>query len=288
MISWTTRKDYPLMVGISLPIADQSMDNAHEAQLWEETNEDWTFEENHAIKAYQWLGERFLSRSMHRLPPTGMPDSISELSITTWKDGKAGYFLFTPTDMIATKMADSETKVLIEYEFGYMHEGIPNAYTLQMMYDDFMFLTQNIWEIYPASPYRRTVDGTIVPHCTRDYRTGQLLRSECVPVEQPPRIIEDRGRGSEIHSPADQGRLLQYWAWEKMPLDVGVLFPTKEDRTYEFWMEMTLRPEPDDGDDPMFYLRIIKAHWMERMRQESPYVAQSLGKVGYDFCAKMK
>jgi hypothetical protein len=212
MIGWTTRKDYPLMVGISLPIADQSFDGAHEAQLWEETNENWIFDANHAAKAYQWLGERFLSRSMHRLPPTGMPESISELTITTWKDGKAGYILFTPIDMIATKMADSETRALIEYEFGYMQEGVPNAYTLQMLYDVFMFLTSNTWEIYPANAYRRTIDGTIVHNCTRDYRTGELLRSEGVTAEPPARIIEDRGRGSEIHSPADQGKLLQYWA----------------------------------------------------------------------------
>jgi hypothetical protein len=217
-----------------------------------------------------------------------MPESIAELSITTWKDGKAGYILFTPTDMIATKMADSETKILIEYDFGYMQEGIGNAYTLQMMNDDFMFLTQHTWEIYPAVAYRRLIDGTIVHNCTKDYQTGQLLRSECTPAEQPARIIEDRGRGSEIHSPADQSRLLQYWAWAKMSLDVGVIFPTVEGRTYEFWMEMSLQPEPDDGDDPLFYLRIIKAHWMERMRHESPYVAQALESVGGDFGARMK
>jgi hypothetical protein len=97
-------------------------------------------EGNQAVRTYQWLGERFISRSSQRLLPVGMPESISEVSISTWKDGKAGYILFTPTDMIATKMADSETKILIEYEFGYMQEGIGNAYTLQMVYEDFMAL----------------------------------------------------------------------------------------------------------------------------------------------------
>jgi hypothetical protein len=70
--------------------------------------------------------------------------------------------------MIATKMAESETRRLIEYEFCYMQEGVPNAYTLQMLYDDFMFLTNNTWEIYPANAYRRTIDGTIVHNCIRD------------------------------------------------------------------------------------------------------------------------
>jgi hypothetical protein len=87
---------------------------------------------------------------------------------------------------------------------------------------------------------------------------------------------------------ADQGKLLQYWAWAQLPLDVGVIFPTLEGRTYEFWMEMTLQREPDDGEDPMFYQRIIKEHWLERMRHESPYVASALEQIGDNFGVKMK
>jgi hypothetical protein len=93
MIGWTTRKDYPLLVGISLPINDQSLDGAHEAQLWEETNENWIFEANHAAQTYQWLINRFASRSVHQLLPTGMPETISTLSVAVWKDGEAGYIL---------------------------------------------------------------------------------------------------------------------------------------------------------------------------------------------------
>jgi hypothetical protein len=73
-----------------------------------------------------------------------------------------------------------------------------------------------------------------------------------------------------------------------MSLDVGVLFPTVDSRTYEFWMEMTLQREPDDGEDSLFYLRVIKAHWLERTRHESPYVAQALESAGDDFSARMK
>jgi hypothetical protein len=133
-----------------------------------------------------------------------------------------GYILFTPADMIATKMADSETKVLLEYDLGYMKVGVPNAYTLQMLYDDFTLLTNGTWDIYPAQAYRRTVDGTIVHNCTTDYRTGQLLRASAEITEPPARVIEDRGRGSEINSVTDQGKLLQYLAWAQLPLDVGV------------------------------------------------------------------
>jgi hypothetical protein len=209
MISWTTRKDYPLLVGISLPIPDQSFDRAHEAQLWEETDENWIIEDDHAAKAFLWLSNRFRSRSLHQLTPTGFPDSVSDLDVSTWRDGKAGYILFVPSDAIMTKLSVSETRILLEYELGYMKVGVPNAYTLQMIYDDFTYLNE-AWDIYPAQACRRLMDGTIVHNCTTDYRTGQLLRAAAETIDPPVSIIEDRGRGSEINSVADQGKLLQY------------------------------------------------------------------------------
>jgi hypothetical protein len=230
------------MIGISLPIADQSYDVGHEAQLWEEVDTDLMFTEKHAEQMYTWLRDRFASRSMHQLLPAGMPESGESFTIQRWKDRKAGYILFTPQSMIATAMAESETQVMVEYDNGYIREVIGNACTIQILYDDFMTLTQNTWEIYPAVAYRRLSDGTIVHNCTRDYRAGQLLRAEGIPVVHPPRIIEDRGRGSEIHSREDQGKLLQYWAWAQLPMDVGVIFPTKDGRTYEFWMAFRLHP----------------------------------------------
>jgi hypothetical protein len=52
MLSWTTLESYPLRIGISLPIPNQAMVDGeevfHEAQLWEETEEEFIIEENHA------------------------------------------------------------------------------------------------------------------------------------------------------------------------------------------------------------------------------------------------
>jgi hypothetical protein len=287
MISWTTRKDYPLMVGISLPIADQSFNGAHAPLLWEETGEELVITKNHAATLFTWLQKRFTNRSTHRFLPVGMPDSLAEVTVSAWKNGKAGYVLFTPSDMIADPISESETKIVIEYDSGYMREGVGNAYTIRMIYDDFMALTQNTWELYPALGYRRLVDGSIVHRCTTDYRTGRLLRGEDVPADQPVRILEDKGRRAEIHSTEDKGRLLQYWAWAQMPLDVGIMFPTKDNRTTEFWLEMRLQPEPDDGD-PMMYLRIIKSIWMARLQKESPYVAAPLSGLGEDLSVKIR
>jgi hypothetical protein len=90
MISWTTRKDYPLLVGISLQIADQSYDGAHEAQLWEEVGTELIVGDNHAEMMYTWLKDRFISRSTAQSLPVGMPETVTEVSVSTWKDGKAG------------------------------------------------------------------------------------------------------------------------------------------------------------------------------------------------------
>jgi hypothetical protein len=290
MISWTTRKDYPLMIGISLRIPDHSYDGGHERQLWEEVGAELIISENHAEKMYIWLKDRFASRSMHQLLPFGMQESFAGLSVSTWKDGKAGYIMFSHPDVIMTAMADSETQVLIEYESGYMREGISNTYTIQILYDDFMAFTENTWEIYPAAAYRRTVDGTIAHNCIRDFRTGQILRSEAIPASQPTRIIEDRGRGSEIHNKEDQGKLMQYWAWAQLPLDVCVIFPTKDGHTYEFWHELSLHPLEENDGDPYFCFRVVKEMWMERLRRDSPCVAYAFERdhLSDDFSVKMR
>jgi hypothetical protein len=52
IISWATLESYPLRIGVSLPVANPVMiddeEVLHEAQLWEETEEQWIITENHA------------------------------------------------------------------------------------------------------------------------------------------------------------------------------------------------------------------------------------------------
>jgi hypothetical protein len=75
-----------------------------------------------------------------------------------------------------------------------------------------------------------------------------------------------------------------------MPLDVGVIFPSKDGRTDEFWLELTLQPLPEDDGEPMFYFRVIKDMWMECLRRDSPYVAYAFDRdhVADDFSFKMR
>jgi hypothetical protein len=82
-------------------------------------------------------------------------------------------------------------------------------------------------------------------------------------------------------------RLLQYWAWAQLPLEAGIIFPTKDGLTVEFWMKLTLQRVEDD-DVPGTYSRVAKEMWLERLREESPYVTEPLGTLGDDFGMKMR
>jgi hypothetical protein len=92
LLSWTCRKDYPLVIGISLTLRDWVGDEFHEIQFWEETTEPFTTE-NPATDVHNWLLERFRARlvSENQGGPRGMPETFEGLTVTASKTGKAGY-----------------------------------------------------------------------------------------------------------------------------------------------------------------------------------------------------
>jgi hypothetical protein len=134
MISWTTRKNYPIWVGISLPINGPVGGEFHEGQLWEEVPDDLIIGENHADVMCAWLMARLRARSSENMLPVDMPLLAEGTTVQTWKDGKWGYILFTPVDSLTTPMKKMEMQVMIEYEEGYergyMRVGMENAYTI--------------------------------------------------------------------------------------------------------------------------------------------------------------
>jgi hypothetical protein len=83
-----------------------------------------------------------------------------------------------------------------------------------------------------------------------------------------------------------QGKLLQYWAWSQLPIEVGVLFPDARFKI-EYWMTVTLQPVPGD-DDPTMYHRVLQELWMERLRGISNGVAQNLETLGDDFGVRVR
>jgi hypothetical protein len=150
------------MIGISLPIQDAAGGEFHEGQLWEEAAEDLLIQEKHAESVYNWMMERLRGRSSESMLPVDMPTSTAEVTVQTWKDGGAGYILFTPKDSLMTPMKTMEVQLVIEYEMGYMKVGMGNAYTITMLAWEFQELTQRQWNFYPINGYRRLNDGTVV------------------------------------------------------------------------------------------------------------------------------
>jgi hypothetical protein len=107
LVSWTTRKDYPTMVGISLPIKNWVGEDYHPIQFWEETTEPIGALDNPAADMYVWLISRLRERSQSQSIPIGMPEIFSDLSVQTSRTGEAGYILYEPLDSLAGRITNS-------------------------------------------------------------------------------------------------------------------------------------------------------------------------------------
>jgi ribonuclease HI len=213
LISWTTRKSYPLVVGIGLPVKYHVGDEFHEVQFWEEMEEDLVTEQDtQAAETYRWLLDRLASRSNVNQPPEGVPFSVNEVSVQTWKDGRYGYIMFTPNNSLALPPSTLENQVVIEFWGGYARLGMGNAYTVKMLADELSKATQGAWGVFPLKGIRRLVDGTIVHPTTADHDQFWAEAEDQQIREHPAKVTEDRGRGTLITNLADKGRLLQYWA----------------------------------------------------------------------------
>jgi hypothetical protein len=215
-----------------------------------------------------------------------MPGTIHEVTVETSRDGKAGYIMLTPRNSPAVSMKKMPVQAMIEYHYGYMKVGMGEAYTIRMLSNEFWALTQNQWEIYPKIGYRRLIDGTVVHDITEDFGEFRTILAHDAMITLPVRIQEERGRGIEIHSVADQAKLLQYWAWSRQPIDIGVLVPETK-HTIDFWMDLTLQPQPGD-EEVTTYPLALKELWLEKLRQMSPTVARNLETLGNDFGMKIR
>jgi hypothetical protein len=276
MISCTTLESFPIRVGISLPIQNPINSELHEAKLWEElsSTDEWVIEENHADFVYSWLSNRFIARSTARALPIGMPDSVEEVIVQTRRDGSYGYILFTPEYSLANSMREMPLQVLIEYEEGFTKVGMNESYTIRMLASEFWELTQQCWEFGPIGPVRRNLDGTVVHGISWDRNKFLAAISEDEKVVPPPKILEERGRGTVIRSLRNQGKLFQYWAWGQLPIEVGILIPNIGWMA-EYWMKISLQPIPDDSN-PESYPKELQDQALHRLSEISPGVAQKL------------
>jgi hypothetical protein len=209
--------------------------------------------------------------------PAGMPDSVDDMTISTWKDGARGYILFTPEDSFAEPMKKMALKVEIEYDEGFMIVGMEEAYTVRMLIEEFWAVTMQTWEFGPIGPTRREIDGTVVHGVTWDHHEFSAIVAAAEKVDPPPKILEDRGKGTLIMNGVSQGKILQHWAQARTPLDVGIIFPN-DDWKIEYWMKLTLEAVPDD-QNPAIYPSILQHKCIQRLSEVSQGIAKTLDSI---------
>jgi hypothetical protein len=280
LISWTTLESYPLRIGISLPVPNQAMidgeEVAHEAQLWEETTEEFIIEKDHTQFIYDWLSNRFRSRSMNRILPERMPESVGDVTVQIKKDGNYGYICFAPLDSLADSMKEMDVQVVFEYDDGFMKVGMGEAYTLNMLIDEFHYLTRESWMIFPTLPIQRNEDGSIVHGWTDNWPETSALLQKQKKLKLPPRIIEDKCRGALIFNPTSQAKLIQYWAWIQQNIEVGVFIPG-DNRDVEYWTMITVPYEPDA--DLSYYPDTLMSMFIQSASLITPEVAHWLADI---------
>jgi hypothetical protein len=174
-------------------------------------------------------------------------------------------------------MKKMDLQVEIEYDEGYMIVGMGEAYTVKMLIEEFWQVTMQTREFGPIGASRREIDGTVVHGVTWNRQEFQAVVAAAEKVDPPPKILEERGRGTLIRNGVSQGKLLQYWAWAQSSIEVGIMFPN-EDWKIEYWMNLTLQGVPDD-QNPATYPVILQDMCIQRLSGVSQGIAQIMATV---------
>jgi hypothetical protein len=154
-----------------------------------------------------------------------------------------------------------------------------------MLAQEFWALTHNSWDLYPGVSVAREIDGTIRHGTTNDAASFHNSLSTDLIVDPPAKIQEDQGRGTSINSKENQTKLLQYWAWARQEIAVGVAFFINS-HTTEYWMNLVLDQLADD-DEGRAYAGALQQLWLWRLRQLSAQVAAECDAV-QDYSYKMR
>jgi hypothetical protein len=193
------------------------------------------FIEHPATVMYAWLASRLRERAQSEFLPIGMPESFTNLSVTTKRTGEAGYILYEPLDSLAGEITEMPVRVRIGYEYGHTKIGMGERYTLTMLAAEFWQLSHNAWNMFPEPSSERDLDGTIVHKVSQD--SQRFYRS--LPVDEmdvpPVRIQEENARGTAINHAEDQAHMLQYWACDRQSV---------KGKRIRVWQVVTL-PKPE-------------------------------------------
>jgi hypothetical protein len=192
LISWTTRKDYPTHIGISLEIPDWVGSETHEIQFWEHARSvPWI---GSARELYMWFAKTLTNRSKTGKLPTGMPPLFEGIEVTTERTGKNGRILFSLETSMGSPMISVPNMVQIEYGEGYARIGMGDSYTITMLKNEFCALIGDDWGLYPQPEYRRLTDGTVRHHTARNFDEMKNAIMYSIGFEPLEKIQEDAGR----------------------------------------------------------------------------------------------
>jgi hypothetical protein len=149
-----------------------------------------------------------------------------------------------------------------------------------MLWEEFRSITHQTWEFGPILPVRREVDGTVVHGISWEWSELCALINSDQEVAHPPKVIEDRGRGTLIRNLKSQGKLLQYWARSEANIEVGVFLPAEvQDQPWnvEYWMDLSLQLVPDF--QPEDYVQALRDRAIEKISEFSGATAQWLDDI---------
>jgi hypothetical protein len=258
-------------------------DDLHEIQFWEDTIEPIQFAHT-ATGVYEWLKTRMLEHSgkASRLPE-GMPEMFDEMSVVAFRNGKAGYILFTLLNSFANSLRDQPVKVEVEYHGGYTRIGMGDRYTSRMLATELWKLTRNDWEVYPEPAYQTRADGTV---CHKTFDSAEKFHQSFADdfAAIPEKVLVGAPRGSAIRCRLDQGRLLQHFAWAGQEIMTGVAFSVNSFHI-EYWYVLVIDPQPNDEDISGYQLALQNL-WFERRTALSTQIArqvQEMNVVEYRF-----
>jgi hypothetical protein len=99
------------------------------------------------------------------------------------------YIRFVHQDNLAASTENMPSMVKIEYENGYAILGMPDRYTMKILFWEFHILTEG-WRLLPTPGHRRDVSGYVIHDTLTDWKKEKDLTDSDYILEIPPRIQE--------------------------------------------------------------------------------------------------
>jgi hypothetical protein len=195
-ISWEVPKDYDIHRGIALEIADPVGDASHEIRCWEITRELPPIAT--ANELYDWLATRLIERNPARVLLSG-----DDMEVHAQRKGDGAFILFVSQDNLVVDMDSAPVICKVEYYEGYATFGMPEAYTMKMLFAEFRTLTDG-WQLLPSLCYGRDVQGWVIRETLTNWKLDEDPMDDDRILCLPPRIQEGAACGTEINLRSDQ------------------------------------------------------------------------------------